>query len=248
MDMKVDSKLIRSLREQRAWSQEHLAEVSGLGLRTIQRIESTGAAAYESARALAAVLDVNVARLRVADAPDAPPRVAAEQQPRRTNIETPGVAAPAVRRRSLRATPPWLRRSIASGAVLVVGGALFLARSGFADPIQLDVGVSMNDHKWERRMIVDEGTLVPDVNDVTLGDALKFEVVPTVEKGRIMLTMKLLVREGDRYVLVSSPSLLTESGVEAEVRFTTDDGRRFQITITPQSNPPEGLKQLRQIR
>src|SRR3954471_5709709 len=65
MDMRVDPKRIRAERERRAWSQEHLATVSGLGLRTIQRIEKTGAASFESARALAAVLEVSVAELRV---------------------------------------------------------------------------------------------------------------------------------------------------------------------------------------
>ena len=94
-------------------------------------------------------------------------------------------------------------------------------------------------------MLVDEGALVPDVNDVTLGD-LRFEIVPTIRDNGIMLTMKLLVREGDRYVLVGSPSLLTQNGEEAAVRFTTEDGRAFEITITPQSNPPEIAKQLRQ--
>src|SRR5215468_4968867 len=74
MDMRIDAKKIRAERERRAWSQEHLATVSGLGLRTIQRIEKTGAASFESARALAAVFEVSVADLRVvrdeADAAD----------------------------------------------------------------------------------------------------------------------------------------------------------------------------------
>jgi ribosome-binding protein aMBF1 (putative translation factor) len=48
MDMRLDSALIRQEREKRAWSQEHLAGVTGLALRTIQRIESTGSASYES--------------------------------------------------------------------------------------------------------------------------------------------------------------------------------------------------------
>ncbi len=67
MDMKLDSLVIRSEREKRAWSQEHLAGVSGLGLRTIQRIESTGSASYESAGALAAVFEVPVVALRGAE-------------------------------------------------------------------------------------------------------------------------------------------------------------------------------------
>ncbi len=65
MDMKLDPSLVRQEREKRAWSQEHLAEVTGLALRTIQRIESTGSASYESAGALAAVFGLPVATLRI---------------------------------------------------------------------------------------------------------------------------------------------------------------------------------------
>ncbi len=64
MDMKLDAALIRREREKRAWSQEHLAEVTGLALRTIQRIESTGSASYDSASAIAAVFELPVAALR----------------------------------------------------------------------------------------------------------------------------------------------------------------------------------------
>lgn len=64
MEMQVDTQLIRSEREQRAWSQSHLADVTGLGLRTIQRIEGTGRASYESASAIAAALSLSVSELR----------------------------------------------------------------------------------------------------------------------------------------------------------------------------------------
>jgi transcriptional regulator with XRE-family HTH domain len=66
MDMKLDSAVIRQEREKRAWSQEHLAGVTGLALRTVQRIESTGSASYESAGAIAAVFDLPVTALRSA--------------------------------------------------------------------------------------------------------------------------------------------------------------------------------------
>jgi transcriptional regulator with XRE-family HTH domain len=64
MDVKLNSTLIRQEREKRAWSQEHLAEVTGLALRTIQRIESSGSASYESASAIAAVFSLPIATLR----------------------------------------------------------------------------------------------------------------------------------------------------------------------------------------
>ena len=64
MDVQIDGNLIRLEREKRAWSQEHLAGAAGIGVRTIQRIEATGVASYESARAISAVLEIPVARLR----------------------------------------------------------------------------------------------------------------------------------------------------------------------------------------
>lgn len=64
MDVQVDSDLIRSEREKRAWSQEHLAGAAGIGVRTIQRIEATGVASYESVRAMSAALEIPVKTLR----------------------------------------------------------------------------------------------------------------------------------------------------------------------------------------
>jgi len=75
MDVQIDGNKIRTEREKRAWSQEHLAEVAGLSLRTVQRIESSGAASYETARALAAVYQIDVASLA---AP--PPRTAGRRR------------------------------------------------------------------------------------------------------------------------------------------------------------------------
>lgn len=58
MDMKAKSSLIRKLRTERLWSQEQLAKASGLGLRTIQRLEARGSASNETIKALAAVFQV----------------------------------------------------------------------------------------------------------------------------------------------------------------------------------------------
>ena len=58
MDMQVDAGRIRAERERRVWSQEHLATLSGLGLRTIQRIEATNSASHESINAIASVFEL----------------------------------------------------------------------------------------------------------------------------------------------------------------------------------------------
>ena len=45
------------------WSQERLAAVSGISLRTVQRIENGMSASHDSAAALAAAFDVDIAAL-----------------------------------------------------------------------------------------------------------------------------------------------------------------------------------------
>ncbi len=63
MDMQINKTFLRQEREKRAWSQSHLAEVADLSMRTVQRIEQSGVASMESAKALAAALDLDLAIL-----------------------------------------------------------------------------------------------------------------------------------------------------------------------------------------
>jgi len=55
--------VLKSLRQEKHLSQERLAELSGLSLRTIQRIESGHRVSYVSLRALAGALEMNVDKL-----------------------------------------------------------------------------------------------------------------------------------------------------------------------------------------
>jgi DNA-binding XRE family transcriptional regulator len=215
--MRVDSAFIKAQREQRAWSQEHLAEVTGLGLRTIQRIESSGSASYESAQALAAVLGVAVADLRV-DEPTGP---------------------------VLRINVP-LRPLLGVLAAVVTGGALLVATRSFADQVLMDVSVALKTaipgstgvdlREWKTQFIVDEGTLVPNVNDMRLQE-LRFSIVPTLlPDGKILVEMQIFEQRGDAEVLVASPRLVTADGEEAEV-VTGSDARSFRFGITPRRQP-----------
>ena len=62
-DMSINAEQVRGLREARGWSQEHLAEVAGLSLRTIQRVEAEGRGSRETKLSLAAAFDVPLGRL-----------------------------------------------------------------------------------------------------------------------------------------------------------------------------------------
>jgi transcriptional regulator with XRE-family HTH domain len=62
-EMNTNAQLIRKLREERAWSQEHLAAVAGVSARTIQRVEAEGTASGETRMAIATALGVEVGLL-----------------------------------------------------------------------------------------------------------------------------------------------------------------------------------------
>lgn len=210
--MKVDCSYIKRERARRAWSQEHLAEVAGLGLRTIQRIEKTGAASYESARSLAAVLGVDVAALRV----DAEP--------------------PAARRLVLRP-----RALLGTLAVLVTGGTLLYATTGFADQVLMDVSLGVENadetREWKTQMVVDDGTLVPDVNDLRLED-LRFSIVPRVQEGgRILLEIGVFERHGNEEIVLSRPRLIALDGEEAAI-VVGGEARTLRLSVKAQVNPP----------
>lgn len=59
MKMKIDRIRLKELRNQKCWSQDHLSQVSGLSLRTVQRIEAKGVASQDSIKSLASVYEVD---------------------------------------------------------------------------------------------------------------------------------------------------------------------------------------------
>jgi DNA-binding XRE family transcriptional regulator len=67
--MELNKSNLKSQRDSRAWSQTQLADVSGLSLRTIQRIEKTGIASQESTKSLAAVYECSIKDLLTNDQP-----------------------------------------------------------------------------------------------------------------------------------------------------------------------------------
>jgi transcriptional regulator with XRE-family HTH domain len=222
MEVKVDSSFIREQRERRAWSQEHLAEVSGLGLRTIQRIETTGKASYESARSLAAVFGMDVAELRVEDARPAAPRLGVRSRP-----------------------------FLGALAAVVTGGALLYASQSFADQVLMDVstvierpvtsatGVPGQERgEWKTQFIVDDGTLVPNVNDLRLKE-FRFSIVPHVqEEGRILLEIAVFEQHGNEEIVLGRPRLIALDGETAEVELGAGEARTLRLSIKARVNPP----------
>ncbi|USD66759.1 2TM domain-containing protein [Vibrio sp. SCSIO 43136] len=57
--------IVRKLRLQRGWSQDQLSQMSGISVRTIQRIERGQKPSLESSKSLAAVFEIDVTQLQM---------------------------------------------------------------------------------------------------------------------------------------------------------------------------------------
>ena len=61
--MNIDGQMVRHERGARGWSQQHLADASGLSLRTIQRVENLGTASSETVLALQGAMDISLKQI-----------------------------------------------------------------------------------------------------------------------------------------------------------------------------------------
>ena len=72
MHRQVNIQRLRVLREARGWSQEHLAEVAGISLRTVQRMEAGRPISADAFQAVASAFDTEVSELLAKPASRAP--------------------------------------------------------------------------------------------------------------------------------------------------------------------------------
>lgn len=72
--------LVRKLRLEKSWSQEQLAELSGLSVRTIQRIERGQKPSLETCKSLAAVFEIDASDLAMEDTMTNEVRLTAEEK------------------------------------------------------------------------------------------------------------------------------------------------------------------------
>ncbi len=67
--MEVNARLIKEQRNSRAWTQQHLADVCGVSLRTVQRIERYGTCSVDTLMSLSAVFEMDKQQLLTEVAP-----------------------------------------------------------------------------------------------------------------------------------------------------------------------------------
>ena len=231
MDMQIDPCLIRTERKKRAWSQEHLAEATGLGLRTIQRIEATGIASNESASALAAVLSVPLDRLTSVERGETRPIREARSRPSFVGLGAAVVAGPCTRTDRTRT------------AVVAAVLAVSVYRFALADDIAMDVGVSLYaDGEDEPSQVAMSKLLVEDgaATNLEVDGIARFVITPNVrDDGRVFISVEVFEFDGSDYVKTREPRVLTENGREAEIVFGSSSGNVVRVTLTPGESAEE---------
>lgn len=204
MDMRIHSDIIRKEREIRAWSQEHLATVSGLGLRTIQRIEETGSASFESVQALASVLSVNIAELRVENRP----------------LDTARGSV-------------LLHRTILSAVAVSVAAisAVFITRTADAEQVMLELTISLNgEQRGEGLMLTEEG----EDAEIRVAELASFVLAPTIrDDDTVSLEIQVLLFQDSDFVLVTQPEIATGNHEEAEIVINSENGDSYSFLVTP---------------
>lgn len=206
MEMRVDAAVVRSEREKRAWSQEHLSKACGLGVRTVQRIEKTGLASYESAQALASVFSMNVADLQGSTG------------------RSLGKA-----RTAFGATAAI---AIALGGLFL--GKLSIADQIMldVDASRRDQGSGAETREIVRLLIADGKVAEMRIDEVLrllVAPTLQ-------EDGRVLLSARIFEYLDGQYVLLAEPELITADQKEAEIRISSDSGKLFRFVITPDAN------------
>lgn len=228
MEVKFNTQLITGEREKRAWSQQHLADASGLALRTIQRIESRGAGSYESLRALAACLEVPASTLRLETGQ---PKASAAQRLRRARVAGP-----------------------VAGVSLLAGiaGLLWLGTAS-AKQVLVDFGLTV-----DRMVVYKDPQTGQDVNGKDTQELkAQFEVrngrkkeqalgqfnlvlTPTVQQdGRIALSARLYEKRDSGMEILTAPELVVADGQEAAIEFSVGVGptsgpqQVYRVTFKP---------------
>ena len=204
--MQLEVRTIRAERERRAWSQEQLAEVSGLSLRTIQRVETAGSASFETARALAAVFEVDVSTLR-------PPTQVIEP----TTSQHRG------------GTRKWSYLGFAASLLLALG--FFLAPSAHAGEVTLNVTLELNEEKLgDHQLVATEGKSA----EIRLDGQVRLFVNPIVTAdGFILLSMRVQEPSGQKWVEIGEPRIMVANGTQGQVKVTSPKGKIYRIAITP---------------
>lgn len=201
MDMKVNKETLRRERELRAWTQSHLAEIADLSSRTVQRIERTGDASMESASALAAAFNLDLAQLLEVPA-----------------AELEGTSG------KFRRMKLWTALGL---SVSVVTGVGWWSQAA-AEQVMISLAIETADSVYSNMMLVND---IGGESEMLLADQFRllFKIGRKGEALMVSAQVYNFV-EGD-YRLISSPAMLIGDQQPASIKFTAPDGQQMSLQL-----------------
>lgn len=207
--MQIDADRIRREREQRAWSQEQLAHVTGLGVRTIQRIESSGIASSESTLALASVFELPVDELAV------------EREPRDRKLVRDRIVSSIAVAFSLATAVFFARFALAEQIQVDVG-------------VNIDGGVQVS-----RSIVADEGQDVELEFENQLKTVITPGLISIDDREMVSVSLQIFERdENGKYSLLESPDLVHQDGGDWEIKLSgTPSGKLYRLVVRPYRIP-----------
>jgi hypothetical protein len=185
--------------------------MSGVGVRTVQRIESTGVASYESIQAIAAALDLPASEL-------------VEHPEPKNKVSIWHIATK--------------RRVAVLISSLIVAIGLLVTNTVVAD-VKLDYSVSIEDQDAANNAVdavrVGNQILSEGQSATILIDGLKIEVTPTVQQDgvQILLAVKIYEEIDGEYSLRAEPKVITADTEAATIRSNSSSGNLLSVFLTP---------------
>lgn len=203
MDMLIDKHFIKAKRESRAWSQGQLADVSSLSIRTIQRIESTGNASYESVLAIAAALEVPIESLKVSE----PQNTSKKRQPYSR-----------------------LFAGFSSGVAITLL-SLFFYSAAQADQILMDVGYSVDGQPSDTFSLASE--INQEVEFEIDSEFRIIVSPEVLKSGNVQLTFQIFHLSNQEYQLISQPKIITPNQEMATIVVNGEARNELSLSVTP---------------
>jgi transcriptional regulator with XRE-family HTH domain len=201
MDMKINKETLRREREQRAWTQSHLAEVADLSMRTVQRIERTGDASMESASALAAALNLELAVL----------------------MQPPVVADQPFHAKPLR-YKLW-------GAIGLLGStivALGWWSNAMAEQVMISLSIETAENTYSNMMLLND---VGEESEMKLDDRFRMLFSTSRTGEDLLVSARIYHLVNGESQLISSPAMLVKDQAPASMKIGIADGQELNLQL-----------------
>ena len=223
MDMKIDSAKVRIERDKRAWSQEQLADVAGIGVRTVQRIETSGNASPETVKALAVALNLTLDQLI---------QIPTSESKFKINFKKIGTGlclAAVVLAVVILVLRPYQRE------FFVLSYGIDIDKNLFADQILIDAEIP-------REITINKMLRV--VITASIENAEAYEYIENYED-RVLLQIEVFKPEGEEFIPWAKPRILTADDHEARIQLRGDNETSINIKLTPKLHRTWSSKLLR---